>query len=178
MSLAALLCAALAPNASAATDAHIVGVDAMMATVMQEGQSSFSGLGLRMRIASPMLIEGIEFMPTVEYWRNANSVESFGISTVRKDATLGVDVRYSFRSTGLRPYAGGGYGLHFLSSAVNAPSLGINNQTDALIKGGLDVMGGASFALAGRFDNFVELKYLHVPSYRQLKFNWGIAVRL
>lgn len=178
MSLAALLCAALAPIASAATDAHPVGIDAMTATVMQEGQSSFSGIGLRMRIASPSFIEGIEFMPTVEYWRNANSVQPFGISTRRKDATLGVDVRYSFRSTGLKPYAGAGYGLHFLSSAVDAPSLGINNQSNALIKGGLSAMGGASFALAGRFDNFVELKYHHVPSYRQLKLNWGIAMKL
>ena len=119
MCLAALSCAAVAPTASAA---GIAGVDVMTSTVIQEKQSSFSGLGLRMRIASPRLIQGVELMPTVEYWRNANNVEPFGIRTTRKDATLGADIRYAFRSTGTRPYIGGGIALHFLSSSVDAPS--------------------------------------------------------
>jgi hypothetical protein len=175
MCLAALLCAALAPAASAT---GLAGVDVMTATVMQEKQSSFSGLGLRMRITSPRLIQGIELMPMVEYWRNANSIEPFGIRTTRKDATLGADVRYAFRSTGTRPYVGGGFALHFLSSTVDAPSLGLNNESHALVKGGLSAMGGLAFPLAGRFENFVELKYHHVPSYRQLKLNWGLSIKL
>lgn len=175
MCLAALLCAALAPAASAT---GLDGLDVMTATVMQERQSSFSGLGLRMRITSPRLIQGIELMPTVEYWRNANSVEPFGIRTTRKDATLGGDVRYALRPTGMRPYVGGGFALHFLSSTVDAPLLGLNNESHALVKGGLSAMGGFAFPLAGRFENFVELKYHHVPSYRQLKLNWGLSINL
>jgi hypothetical protein len=175
MCLAALLCAALAPAASAT---GLAGVDVMTSTVMQEGQSSFSGLAVRMRIVSPRLLEGIELMPTVEYWRNANSVEPFGIRTTRKDATLGGDLRYAFRSTGMRPYVGAGLALHFLASSVDAPSLGLNDETHALVKGGFSAMGGLAFPLAGRFENFVELKYHHVPSYRQLKLNWGLSIKL
>lgn len=175
MCVAAVLCAALAPAVPAA---GLTGIEAMTSTVMQEKQSSFSGVALRMRIASDRLIQGIEIMPTVEYWRNANTVDPFGIHTTRKDATLGTDVRYMFSSARLRPYVGAGFGLHFLASSVDAPSLGLDHETHALVKGGLAVMGGASFPLGGRFENFLELKYHHVPSYRQLKFNWGLSMAL
>ena len=79
-------------------------------------------------------------------------------------SSLGADARYAFRSTGMRPYLGAGFGLHFLSSAVDAPSLGLNNESHALVKGGLSILGGLAFPLAGRFENFVELKYHHIPS--------------
>jgi hypothetical protein len=171
--LAALLGAGFATTASAS---GLVGLDVMTATVMQEKQSSFSGIALRMRIVSPRLMNGIEIMPVVEYWRNSNTVDPFGIHTTRKDATVGGDVRYSFRTTGTRPYLGAGFGLHFLSSSVDAPSLGINNESHSLVRGGLSALGGVSFPLTARFDNFVELKYHHVPNYRQLKFNWGLGI--
>jgi len=175
MCLAGVLCAALVPAASAA---GLTGIEAMTSTVMQEKQSSFSGIALRMRIQSSRLVQGLEIMPTVEYWRNTNTVDPFGIKTTRKDATLGADVRYKLSSVRMQPYFGVGYGLHFLASSVDAPSLGINDETHALVKGGLAVLGGLSFPLSGRIENFVELKYHHVPSYRQLKFNWGLSVNL
>ncbi len=175
MCLAALLCAAPAP---AAATMKLTGVDAMTSTVMQEGQSSFSGLALRVRMTSPLFVQGFALMPTVEYWRNANSIQPFGIRTTRKDATLGADVRYAFRSTGTKPYVGAGYALHFLASTVDAPSLGLNDESHALVKGGFAVMAGLGFPLSERFENFVELKYHHVPGYRQLKLNWGLSIKL
>ena len=175
MMMVALLCGALAPAASAM---KLTAVDIMTSTVMQEKQSSFSGLALRARMTSPIFVQGIEFMPTIEYWRNANTLESFNIRTTRKDATIAADMRYAFRSTGTKPYAGVGFGIHFLSSSVDAPSLGLNDESYALIKGGLGILGGVSFPLTQKIENFLELKYHHVPSYRQLKFNWGISVNL
>jgi opacity protein-like surface antigen len=179
--LAVLTWAALVPAvcpSPAAAAAGLVGIDAMTATVLQEGQSSFSGVALRLRIQSPMFVPGVEILPTLEYWRNTNNVEPFGISTTRKDATLGGDIRYAFRPSGWRPYLGAGYGLHFLSSAVDAPSLGVNHESHALVKGGLAAMGGVTFAFAGKVDNFLELKYHHVAGYRQLKINWGLSLNL
>lgn len=175
---AAVLCAALATPVHAASEMRFAGVDVMTSTVLQEGQSSFSGIGLRARIQSQALIAGIELMPTIEYWRNSNSVDPFGIRTTRKDATLGFDAIYAFGSGGFKPYAGAGFGLHFLSSSVDAPALGINNQSHAVVKGGLALIGGATFPLTGRLENFIELKYHHVPDYRQLKINWGLAIKL
>ena len=173
--LVALVCAAPAP---AAATMNLTGIDAMTSTVMQEGQSSFSGLAVRARMTSPLFIPGFAIMPTVEYWRNANSIEAFGIRTTRKDATLGADVYYAFRPTGTRPYVGAGFALHFLSSTVDAPSFGLDHESHALVRGGVGILAGLAFPLADRFDNFVELKYHHVSGYRQLKLNWGLSVKL
>ena len=175
MFLVALTSVALAPPVSAM---KLTALDVMTSTVMQEGQSSFSGVALRARMTSPIFVQGIEFMPTIEYWRNANSLEAFGIHTTRKDATLAVDMRYAFKSTGTRPYVGAGFGVHFLSSSVDAPSLGLIDQSDALIKGGFGILAGVSFPLTQKVENFLELKYHHVPDYRQLKFNWGLSINL
>jgi hypothetical protein len=153
----------------------VSGVDGISSTVMQQHQSSFSGLALRARIHSDRLIQGIVIMPTMEWWRSSNSIQPFGIETMRKDATLGLDARYEFRHEGVRPYLGGGFGIHFLSSRVNAPTLGLENATNSLIKGGLSALGGVSFGITSKIDNFLELKYHHIPEYSQLKFNWGLA---
>jgi opacity protein-like surface antigen len=156
----------------------LTGIEAMTSTVMQEGQSSFSGLAVRVRLQPAQLMKQIEIMPTIEYWRNSNTVQPYGIETTRKDATIGVDGRFNMEFGAWRPYLGAGYGLHFLSSKVNAPSLGLENATDSVTKGGLALLGGLSFALSGKFDNFLDLKYHHVTEYRQFKINWGIAYNL
>jgi hypothetical protein len=171
------LCVTLLIVVSAAL-AHaqtISGVDAMNSTVMQQHQSSFSGLGARVRLHTARIVEGFDLLPYVEYWRNSTSVEPFGITTSRKDATLGADLRFSFHRQGWRPYLGAGYGVHFLTNEVDAPTLGLRHASHSLIKGGLSALGGITFPLTGHLDNFIELKYHHLPGTSQLKFNMGIA---
>lgn len=197
-SLHAVLCAAAllvtaagagataAPNNSGAAPPPVArvsngiftGVDAMSATVFQEGQSSFSGLGLRARLHPDRLIKEIEILPSFEYWRNSSTVPPYDIKTSRKDATLGVDARYTFHPEHWQPYVGAGFGIHFLSSRVNAPQLGLANASNSVIKGGLAALAGVSFNMTPRLDNFIELKYHHIPGYRQLKINWGLSYSL
>jgi opacity protein-like surface antigen len=172
---AVLLAAAFAAPARAGS---LVGVDAMTATVMQEGQSSFSGIALRMRFHPATLIRNVEIMPTIEYWRSASRLSAFDIESSRKDATLGVDVRYVFYRDGWEPYLGAGYAVHFLSSSVNAPSLNLNDATDSLTKGGLAGLAGVSVPITTKIHNFLEVKYHHVTENRQLKLNWGISYNL
>jgi opacity protein-like surface antigen len=171
---------ATASAASSGTATLLTGVDIMSATVLQEGQSSFSGLGLRARLHPERLVAGVEILPSIEYWRNSSTVhiQQHDIRATRKDATLGVDARYSFKVSGWNPYVGAGFGLHFLSSEVNAPTLGLHNASDSVIKGGLAALVGTTFSLTSRVDNFIELKYHHIPDYRQLKINWGLAIKL
>ncbi len=154
------------------------GVDIIMSTVMQENQSSISGLALRGRLHSPLLLDNVTIMPTLEWWRSSNKVEPFGIESTRNDNTLGVDVRYEFTEKGFTPYLGGGLAVHFLSSRVDAPVLGINDATKSITKGGLALLGGVSIPLTSRIQNFLEVKYHHLSDYRQLKLNWGIAIGL
>ena len=69
-------------------------------------------LGANGREALAALIKGIEILPGIEYWRSATTVDAFGLHTVRKDATLGGDMRYMFRQPGsTRPYLGAGFAI-------------------------------------------------------------------
>ena len=156
------------------------GVDVMTATVMQQNQSSFSGVSARVRLRSTSIVEGFDLLPYVEYWRNGTRIEIPGhtITSTRKDATLGADARYTFQREGWRPYVGAGLGVHFLSTEVDAPSLGLNHANDSVIKGGLSALAGITFPLTKRLDNFMELKYHHLPGSSQLKINMGIAWKL
>lgn len=156
----------------------IVGLDAMTSTVFQEGQSSFSGLVFRMRIHSAAVVQNLEILPTFEYWQNTSTLSGFQVKTQRRDATLGCDARWVFSHAGWRPYAGVGLALHFLNNELRAPSLGVPKATDAIIKGGVNALGGVNFGMTERLGSFIELKFLGVSKYRQIKFNTGLSWNL
>ena len=151
------------------------GVDAMTATVFQEGQSSFSGLGIRARLHDARLLENVEFLPTVEYWRNSSTVDLFNVATVRRDAALSADARWMFPGEAWRAYAGAGLAVHFLSDQLNAPSLGLVDRKHSLTKGGLTLLGGVAFGTKSRLGNFIEVKGHLVGGFRQLKINMGLS---
>ena len=153
----------------------LTGIDAMTATVFQEGQSSFSGLAVRFRLHDARLLDNVEFLPTVEYWRNSSTVEAFGLHTVRRDATLGGDARWMFPGESWRAYAGAGLAVHFLSDRVDAPAYGLNDRKDSLTKGGIALLGGVAFATKSHIGNFIEVKGHLVGGFRQLKINMGLS---
>ena len=146
-------------------------VEVVMSTIFQQHQSSFSGLDLQMRVRMPQLIEGFSIAPTIEYWRNTSTLSDFGLEAMRKDATLAALLRYDFKREGWQPYFGAGLGLHFLSSHVNAPSLGLNDASESVTKGGVALLGGINFGLAGNLDNMLELEYHGIGEQSQLKLN-------
>lgn len=169
--LAALALASV--TEAAGTSSAISGVDAWSSTVFQQGQSSFSGLGLRVKLANAT-VPAVEFMPTIEYWRNSSNVSEFGIQSVRRDATLAADAKWNIPThRTIHPYLGAGFGIHFLQSEVNAPRFGLDHAQDSVVKAGLDAMAGAEFG-SERFGNFLELKYHEVAGYRQVKLNFGM----
>ena len=170
--LALLLTASPAATFAATT---LSSVEAMTSTVFQEQQTSFSGLGARVTFQSDAMVPGIAFVPGIEYWRNTTYLNAYEIDANRRDATLNLDARYRFHFKNVAPYLGAGYGLHFLSTEVEAPALGLPRAETSLIKGGVSVLGGFLFPVGGRFQNFLELKYHHVTDYRQFKLNFGIG---
>ena len=157
---------------------YLSDVEAMTSTVMQKNQTSFSGIAARVRLRPPQLIRQISIMPNFEYWRARATIEDFDIEAERRDATLGVDGRYDFDAGSFQPYVGIGFAMHFLTTEVDAPTLGLSDQSTALMKGGLTFLGGASFLITERFGNFMELKYHHVTDHEQLKINFGFSYRL
>lgn len=169
-----LLLAAI-PFPAALVAGPLVGIEGVTSTVFQRDQSSFSGIGLKLKVQPPQLVEGLTVVPMIEYWRAKSTVRTFGIESTRKDATLGTFMRYDFKHEGWQPYAGIGLGLHFISDEVDAPTLGLNNESNSLIKGGLLMVGGAAFGLAGNLGNLLEAEYHHLPGQGQFKMNWGLT---
>lgn len=161
----------LAPRPAAAVNS----IEGVTSTIFQKNQSSFSGIGIRMRVEMAQLAEGFSLLPSMAYWRSKNTLEDFGLEVVRKDATLATLLRYDFKREGWKPYLGAGIGLHFLESEVDAPSLGLNNESESVVRGGLAMLGGVKFGVAGKLSNMVELEYHHVPDQSQFKFNWGLS---
>ena len=162
--------------AAPAAKGGFAGIEAMTATVFQKDQSSFAGLAIRARLKSARLLDNVDFLPTVEYWRNNSKVDVPEVRTVRRDATLGVDSRWMFPGEAWRCYAGAGYAVHFLSSEVDAPTLGLNNKKDSLTKGGFALLGGAAFgAKTASLGSFVEVKWHLVGDFEQVKINLGLT---
>jgi len=180
-SAALVLAFALASTPARAADG-ITGLEGMTSTVFQKGQSSFSGIGIRLRIQNAQLLPNVELRPSIQYWRNAISVDDFQLSASRRDATLGGDALWLFplESRSFEPYLGGGFGIHFLSSEASSPQIANSPATNSVQKGALSLVGGLRFGREQRFGNFIELEYHMVPQAQQLKLhfglNWNIGV--
>lgn len=166
------------PSAHAQAAPPLAGLEGATATVFQKGQSSFSGLALRARLTSTRFVPEISFLPYLEYWRNSTRLDAFELRAVRRDATLGVDARYQFRAGNWLPYAGAGLGVHFLSSELDSPVLGVDDANDALTKGAFTLLGGLLLGEGERFSEFVEVKYHFLPREGQLKLHLGLSWNL
>lgn len=166
-----------ATPAAAAAPAHagVSGLDVMTSTIFQEGQSSFSGLGLRLRLRSASLLPSVEIMPAVEYWQNVSRVTLYDLKTTRSDATLGCQVRWTMERETWKPYVGGGLAVHFLSDKINSSQLALANSRNSTVRGGYSLVGGLTFPMTDRLTNFIELQHHGVSHFRQLKFNTGLG---
>lgn len=149
----------------------ILGVEGTLNTVFQKDQTSFSGIGVRLHCAGPSSIPGMTFVPTLQYWSNRNNISAFGISSERSDATMGMEVRYTFTDASLQPYLGTGYAIHFFNDQVTTPETG--NQSESLSKGALMALGGISVPLAGSLHNDFGMQYDFAGDRAQFKLNWG-----
>jgi len=171
-----LLLASLAASGPAlAQSLRFTGVDGMMQTIKPQGQSGVSGLALRARVQSDDLPPGVSLMPAIEYWRNADRLDDFGVRATQSDFTAGVDGRYDFHWRTVAPYLGAGLGVHFIKQEFKATSLDVNQKIDHT-KLGPDLFLGVQMAPAGWLQSFFETKFALVPSYRQFKLNWGVGV--
>lgn len=172
--LAALAIPAL-PGAAHAL--AVTNVEGMLSTIFQSGQSSFSGIGLRVHVQSPQLIPQVSFVPVIEYWRNTNRLDAFDIKSRQTDAALGFEARYTFPRQGFQPYLGAGWGMHFLSSEVESPSMSLN-RSDSVTRGSVSLLGGVTMPITAKLSNVLEVKFHYLPGDSQTKLNYGLSWKL
>ena len=172
--VAAGLCTAFL--ASPAHALHFTAGDFQLQTVKRNDQTAISGLALRGRMESEDLPVGLIFMPTIERWRDKNSLGFVGLESSQRDLALGMDAAYQIELGGWSPYLGLGLTSHFLYSEASAPELGIEKAEDSLTKIGPNFLLGVDMPGAGGVRSYMELKFQYISDYEQLKLNWGVTV--
>ncbi len=98
---------------------------------------------------------------SVQYWSTGYDESSWDRSW--SDIAIKSTVRYLFPVQGnIKPYAGGGLGIHFYHSEWDVPSgyqtWGVSTSTSDT-EFGIHVLGGAQFALAPKWKLQTELEY-------------------
>ncbi len=114
----------------------------------------------------------------LDWW--GQSEEGFGAEVSVSDITLGARTKYYFPTSNpnLRPFAGGGLGLHFLSAEVEFydPFSGETmTAEDSETKLGLDLGGGLATRLNPRTDLLAEAWYSLVSDFDQFSLRLGIS---
>jgi hypothetical protein len=155
----------------------VTNIEGMLSTIFQSGESSFSGIGLRAHVQSPLLIPAISFVPVIEYWRNTNKLEAFDLKSTQNDAALGFEARYTFPREGFQPYVGGGWSMHFMSSEVHSQSLALD-KTDSVTRGSVTFLGGVNMPITAKLSNMIEVKFHYLPGDSQTKLNYGLSWKL
>jgi opacity protein-like surface antigen len=179
-----LFCSAVAQNAwartdlgwrSAGVDAGFVDPDNVPGTV---GFGAFANLG--------NLSPDVRLEPHLGYW--SKSQEMNGDKASIRDIALSARALYMFHGTSpkIRPYAGGGLGLHMVHAKVEiaAQDLGggviipAMEASDSQTKLGLDMVGGFQTPLSQKTDFKFDLGYTAVSDVAQFSMKAGISFDL
>jgi opacity protein-like surface antigen len=168
-----------APAARAAADLGLKSIGASVGMVSPENLGSTFGLGASADWGTIAPDVGLE--SRLDYWSKSES--SFGFESSVRDIDLSVRAKYNFQleSNPIRPFAGGGLGIHFLRSEVTTPVFfGIPGMTSSAsdTKIGLELGGGFATAVSPRSDLVGEAWYGIVSDVSQLSLRFGMTYKL
>lgn len=147
----------------------IKGIGARIGYVDPENVSGTAVLGLHMDAGT--IVRGVHVMPYMEYW--SAGVNVAGVNADQSDLAFAVDVDMDFPLQGSRttPYAGAGFGIHFLSADSNVPGATSSDDT----KFGLNIQGGIRNQMMPNVAIFGEARYAFVSDASQFKFIGGFT---
>ncbi len=116
----------------------------------------------------------------LDYWNWSENVS--GVETSVRDITVGARSKYHFQTagSGIRPFAGAGLGLHFLSSEVNMPAGGgfpATTATASETKVGVDVGAGFASSLSPKTEFLGEAWYGIVSDVSQFSLRAGLQFK-
>jgi opacity protein-like surface antigen len=172
-------CALAAQDAAAQADLGFKRIGGAIGYVSPEDVDGVFSLGVFADHGTIAPRIGLE--SRIDYW--SHSEDAFGVEASIRDITVGARGKYYFEVTGssLRPFAGAGLGLHFLSAKVAMPPVpGFPATTveDSSTKLGLDLGGGVATAINPQLDFLGELWYGIVSDVSQLSLRVGVSYKL
>ena len=124
------------------------------------------------------IVPNLRLEPSLGFWMT--SQETVGSKLTVRDLTMGAHAKYLFKiqNSKVRPFAGGGLGLHILHAGFEAT--GFPDTGDTKVKLGVDMGGGFYVPMSPTWDFTTELWYGIVSDMNQLwlgigaQYNFGI----
>lgn len=122
----------------------------------------------------------ISLEPRIDYW--SQSEEAFGTKVSVTDVAIGARAKYHFATSNpnMRPFAGAGLGMHFLSAEMEMSFPGFPTETvsDSETKLGLDIGGGLATTMSPKLDLIGEAWYGIVSDFSQFSLRVGLSYKL
>lgn len=169
------------------------------APAWSQARLGFRGAGLELDVVDPenidtvvgfgafadlgSIAQNVRLEPYMKYW--SKSEEAFGVRASANDLNFGARSKYMFRVSNPRllPFAGGGLGMHFISSEVTIAEQDLGGglilpettYEESTTKIGLDLGGGLLYNLNGRASLMSEVWYSMVNDVNQLSLELGLV---
>ena len=168
-------CATTLQSAQAQSDLGLKGVGLAVGIVSPEDLDATFGFGVSADMGS--ITPQIRLEPTLDYWSKSEDV--FGGEFSVQDIMVGAVVKYYFTVSNpkLRPFAGGGLGLHFLNAEVEMVDPftgGTMTVEDSSTKLGLHFGGGIGTPLNGRTSFVADAWFRFVSDFSQYSLRVGL----
>src|SRR5262245_36452887 len=168
-----------APAAMAQSDLGLKSIGGAVGFVSPEDIDGTFLLGIYADHGTMMPRLGLE--SHIDYW--GKSEEAFGAKSSVDDIAVGARAKYYFEvsSPTIRPFAGGGLGLHFLHAEATIPAQFGFPETkveDSSTKLGLDLGGGIVTSVGPRTDLLAESWFAIVSDISQFSLRVGLSYKL
>lgn len=164
-----------APQAMAQSSIGLRSLGASIGYVSPEDLDGTMGFGVFANMGQ--ITPQIRLEPRIEFW--SQSEEAFGTKASLRDVAVGARGKYFFETSNpkIRPFAGAGLGLHFLSAeaTVSVPGLPTISTDESTTKLGLDFGGGMETNLNPRVTFHGELWYGIVSDASQFCVRLGLS---
>ena len=173
------LCVLAAPAAIAQSALGLETIGASVGFVSPEDLGSTFSLGAYAGCGTIAPNVGLE--TRLDYWSTSENV--YGFESSLRDIALGARAKYFFNVTGstIRPFAGGGLGIHFLRAEVTIPAffgMPAQSASESDTKFGVDMGGGFATALSPKYDLIGEAWFGIVSNLNQLSLRVGLSYKL
>lgn len=153
------------------------GVGAFLGYVNPEHVDATLGFGAFVDMGTVMPMLGVELEGL--YW--SKSWDELGFESSVKDIAISAHAKYRFpmpRSP-VKPYVGGGPGIHFLKAEAEWSWFGeTQSSSSSDTKFGLDLLGGGEYEASPQIDVFAEVRFSLVSDFNQFSIFGGAKFKL
>jgi outer membrane protein X len=126
------------------------------------------------------ITSGIGFYPEVLYWHTSKDFGA-GVTWSVNDFAINANAHYNIKVQGnVMPYVGAGLGLNFLSSTVQVaiPFFGTTEVTGSNSRLGINLLGGADYAVNSKLKIGAEARYVLASDYGHFMIRAGFMYAL